>query len=669
MSLAARPAASGLRELVRHIIQRDVLRASAAKSRGWMVLVLDAAAARVLTPVLGLYDLVEERVTLVESLEKKRQPFPDMTAVYVVAATSESVAQVAADWRGPTADPYADAHVFTLDVLGDGEMAVLREMARKLRALVELRLDFLALEARAFSLDEPRAFRVAPGAARCAALDAPRDAACARKLANLLATLGAGAGVVVRHRAGNARARACGARLLDELAQGGGGGGGGGGAAPVVVLLVDRADDVLTPLVHEYSYQALVQDVLPVEGAARDRVRVADAAAPGAPPPDDAYVLSDRDALWVELRHAHVAAVVRRLRARTRAVLVSNRGAADLRRGRGGDLSLGEMAAALRRLPEFRAATAQLDAHMTLARAALAEFQRHRLLEQSQLEQTLATGVDAGGAEARPRDVLKAVSRHLAAGADDDRGDRSHALRLAAAYVAAACGRVAEAERTRLFDALRPDARDARRLRRLARVVADAGGLPTRDDAAALAARRARTAAAEAARTAARRRRSHGGAPTRRLASLRAALSAALSAAGRAANDDDGDDDGDGGDVEHRYAPPLKALVAALCDGDLDADLYPALGGAPDAATPAKRAAVSARKASSRRLARAPAAAAGAAAAPAFSGLRVVVAVLGGATYSELRAAYEVSRDTHREVILGGSALLAPGGFLASLAD
>ena len=667
-----RPAAGGLRELVRHIVQRDVLRASAAKSRGWMVLVLDAAAARVLTPVLGLYDLVEERVTLVESLEKKRQPFPDMTAVYVVAATSESVARVAADWRGPTADPYADAHVFTLDALGDGEMGALREMARKLRALVELRLDFLALEARAFSLDEPRAFRVAPGAARGAALDAPRDAACARKLANLLATLGAGAGVVVRHRAGNARARACGARLLDELARGGGGdgGGGGGGAAPgVVVLLVDRADDVLTPLVHEYSYQALVQDVLPVEGAARDRVRVADAAAPGAPPPDDAYVLSDRDALWVELRHAHVAAVVRRLRARTRAVLASHRGAADLRRGRGGDLSLGEMAAALRRLPEFRAATARLDAHMTLARAALAEFQRHRLLEQSQLEQTLATGVDADGAEARPRDVLKAVSRHLAAGADDDRGDRSHALRLAAAYVAAAGGRVAEAERTRLFDALRPDARDARRLRRLARVVADAGGLPTRDDAAALAARRARTAAAEAARTAARRRRSRGGAPTRRVASLRAALSAALSAAGRAANDDDGDDDGDGGDVEHRYAPPLKALVAALCDGDLDADLYPALGGAPDAATPAKRAAVSARKASSRRLARAPSAAAGAAAAAPFSGPRVVVAVLGGATYSELRAAYEVSRDTHREVIMGGSALLAPGGFLASLAD
>ena len=104
MSLAARPAASGLRELVRHIIQRDVLRASAAKSRGWMVLVLDAAAARELTPVLGLYDLVEERVPLVESLENQRQPFPDMTAVYVVAATSESVAQVCLFYTSAAAD-------------------------------------------------------------------------------------------------------------------------------------------------------------------------------------------------------------------------------------------------------------------------------------------------------------------------------------------------------------------------------------------------------------------------------------------------------------------------------------------------------------------------------------------------------------------------------------
>ena len=49
--------------------------------------------------------------------------------------------------------------------------------------------------------------------------------------------------------------------------------------------------------------------------------------------------------------------------------------------------------------------------------------------------------------EARPRDVLKAVSHHLAAGADDDRGDRSHALRLAAAYVATPRAAVESEER------------------------------------------------------------------------------------------------------------------------------------------------------------------------------------------------------------------------------
>ena len=49
----------GLRELVRSIVQRDILRSCAGKCRGWMVLVLDEQASRVLTPVLGMYDLME----------------------------------------------------------------------------------------------------------------------------------------------------------------------------------------------------------------------------------------------------------------------------------------------------------------------------------------------------------------------------------------------------------------------------------------------------------------------------------------------------------------------------------------------------------------------------------------------------------------------------------
>ncbi|KAH8071777.1 hypothetical protein JL721_4285 [Aureococcus anophagefferens] len=527
----------GLRELVRSIVQRDILRSCAGKCRGWMVLVLDEQASRVLTPVLGMYDLMEERVTLVESLEKRRQPFPEMDCIYVSAATDRSVRAICADWKGRADAPYAEAHVFFLSRLDDQQLAMVgatSELAARLKTLSELSLDFLALESQAFDLGAPGSFALggAPGVP---------EAAAAKKLATVLATLGEGR-PCVRYRSGNARSRAFGDAVLGELR-----------ALDLddstkdaaTVLVLDRLDDALTPLVHEYSKQTK-------GGEARDFA-----------------MLNEKDALWVEMRHEHVARVVNQLRARTSDFLDHNRGAAQLHQGKGSELTLGDMANALQAMPEFQAATAALNKHMSVAHEALGKFHGAGLLELSNLEQSLATG--------------------------RDEADQTH--------VAAA-------------------------------------GRPTADDAAALG------ASAKAREKSERRKK------TSNLARLRGAMKLTFAAK----KGDEPDDDV----ADSRYAPPAKALLAALADGSLDGDLYPALGGG-GAGKPAKAAPVSVRKNASRL--------AGAKKKEAFGGSRLVVVVLGGVTYSELRSAYEVSREKRKEVIIGGTQLLTPDTFLAQLAD
>lgn len=114
-----------------------------------MVLVLDGTATRVVTPVLGMYDLMEERVTLVESFEKKRQPFTEMEVVYIVAPTSESVQRICADFDAAQC-MYGDVHIFILSPIPDELMGVLGKaplLVQRLKTLKELNLHFLASKA------------------------------------------------------------------------------------------------------------------------------------------------------------------------------------------------------------------------------------------------------------------------------------------------------------------------------------------------------------------------------------------------------------------------------------------------------------------------------------------------------------------------------------------
>jgi len=48
-------------------------------------------------------------------------------------------------------------------------------------------------------------------------------------------------------------------------------------------------------------------------------------------------------------------------------------------------------------------------------------------------------------------------------------------------------------------------------------------------------------------------------------------------------------------------------------------------------------------------------------------GSRIVIFMLGGVTYSEIRAAYEVTKLAQREVLIGGPSVCVPRDFLTAL--
>ena len=121
------------------------------------------------------------------------------------------------------------------------------------------------------------------------------------------------------------------------------------------LLLLDRSSDPLTPLIHEFTYEAMVNDLLSVD---EDKISYEAENNKGVKEAKD-VLLNENDDLWCELRHMHIADVITLLSDRIRG-FVKNNGGAQLAQNAGSDMSLSEMASALKQLPEYRETMAKV---------------------------------------------------------------------------------------------------------------------------------------------------------------------------------------------------------------------------------------------------------------------------------------------------------------------
>lgn len=95
-------------------IEGLTLDCSSATCEGWMVLVMDDVATRTISSVLGMYDIMEAKVTLVEQLSRPRQPFREMEVIYLITPTEESINYVLNDFQSDSKATYGDVHLFFL---------------------------------------------------------------------------------------------------------------------------------------------------------------------------------------------------------------------------------------------------------------------------------------------------------------------------------------------------------------------------------------------------------------------------------------------------------------------------------------------------------------------------------------------------------------------------
>ncbi|CAE6359673.1 unnamed protein product [Rhizoctonia solani] len=380
-----------------------------------------------------------------------------------------------------------------------------------------------------------------------------------------------------------------------------------------VLFITDRSMDPVAPLMHEFTYQAMATDLLPIEGGTRYRYKFENSRGIRE---EKIATLGETDQIWTATRHMHLLAANEKLKADFNKFLEDNAVF------RGADQSLNGVKDMLAGLPQYQETWEQFSLHLNMAGECNKLFDQNDLSAVADVEQNCATGQTAEGK------VPKSVVEDLVLLLENKNLSSTDKARLIALYIMYRDG-VTEEDKRRLYQHARLSNMD-------------------QDAVNALTYLGTRVVRGPADRDVKRKLKQ------------------------KAAMNYDYD--------QSRYQPVLQTVLEDHFAGKLDQSVFPYVRDAPPAAPPLGT------SLGSFRSSPAPAPTAGAPTslrsqkpswhkAPPPGGRsnaealkqRVFVFVAGGMTYSEMRTAYTMSTLQNKEVFVGSTHPMNPARFVSDL--
>lgn len=269
----------------------------------FLLLILDEYTAKLISSFVTMSDVLNKGIFSVEKLEIGRQKFPNYQAIYFISPTKASIDFILKDFEDKQNPQYKRIHIFFSHQVMDSSLSLLanEKLYPRILSCKELNLSFLCKNRNLFELGVTNFLEIFSAKAD---KDKERDkiATLSERLFTVCSVLNEFPFIQYQKNSNFCfeLALSLNAKLKDFYASGG-----NVNTTRGLMLITDRSLDVCTPLLHDYSYESLLYDLLKQEEFV---VKSSDEKAQ-----PKKMELDENDEIWNKYKSCHIAEVFEKM--------------------------------------------------------------------------------------------------------------------------------------------------------------------------------------------------------------------------------------------------------------------------------------------------------------------------------------------------------------------